>query len=476
MESDNHEGCAALVFFSVTVVLLLVIQGCTRAKTSEVPVRPTAISAKRASPAPRTPLPTVELVTPPALPSPVPRPKSTAAVSSPTAGTPAVLSTSVSPARHITLTLWIDYPDVLEKAFETALAGYERRHPGVSVVVSKNVDIIGELAGSPPGKKHPDLFSITSDRVGGMAEAGFTIPLDQFVKVVGSRIQSEYEPLAKEGVEYGGYHWIFPQAMGGLAWVYNPNLVPNPPDTISQFLSESEGFRRAHPDDVYFAYPGRGNPYFNAPWFYGFGGYYLSRDGKVGVDTEDGVKGALLVQNLSKLMPPQSTESPETRFMEGRQAWLMTEGVFLEEVRRRNAPFDLAQWPVLDGTRRARPLVVTWGLAISPSTRHPEEAAKMAYYLSTQEFASAMSGQVAFVPAYKAFNDSWLKSHGDSMLAKRIRQIRLGTPFPNQPVMDFLWMPLSDMWEAIWQGGDVRVHLKKAQDAMEQLLKASRGS
>jgi hypothetical protein len=42
--------------------------------------------------------------------------------------------------------------------------------------------------------------------------------------------------------------------------------------------------------------------------------------------------------------------------------------------------------------------------------------------------------------------------------------------------MDLLWMPLSDMWEAIWQGGDVEVHLRKAQEAMDQLLKAARGN
>ncbi len=463
MKVDIREANVAFALLLAVIVGTLVLQGCLSANTPEEAVRPTAISARRASPRPRTSIPTVEI----AVPTPVP----------PTlqANNTAALATPSPATKRITLTLWVDYPDVLEKAFEATLDEYQREHPTVSVVVSKSVDILGQLTGTSSGAGHPDLFSLTSDRIGGMAEAGFIIPLNQFARTVGPQVQGEYEPLAKDGVMYGDYFWAFPQAMGGLAWVYNPKLVPNPPDSIDRFLSEGGSFQRTHPGYVYFDYPGRGNPYFNAPWFYGLGGYYLSGDGKVGVSTDGGLRGALLVQNLSRLMPPKSTEPPENRFMEGKQAWLMTEGTFLGMLEQQNVPFALAQWPVLDGIHRAKPLVVTWGLAISASTRHPEEAATLAYYLSTEKFASRLADQLAFVPAYKQFNDLWLKSHGDSMLARRIQQLRMGTPFPNHPAMDLLWMPLSDMWEAIWQGGDAKFHLKKAQDAMDQLLKAANG-
>ena len=453
----------AIVFALLMLLILLLLQGHasqTKGNPSPLPMRSTALSAKSSTPYFTTALPTPKIMMP--VPTPSPKPDVTPILST---------ATPVPPGKPITITIWLDYPDVLMTAFDKALTRYKDEHPEVSVVVQTNVDVIGRLTGAENSAKRPDLFSITSDRIGAIAEAGLIIPLDEFAPKYGPQIRKEYEPLAKKSVEYDGKFWMFPQAVGGLALVYNPRLVPRPPDTIAQFISESKVFRQTHPKDVYFDYPGRGNPYLNAPWFYGAGGYYIS-DKKVGVDTGGGAFGASLVQSLRKLMPKQDKTAPEERFAQGKQAWLMTEGIFLENLRKGKTAFDLAQWPLLDNTHRARPLVVVWGLAISPGTHHPAEAADLAYFMSTREFASAMGNQLAFIPAYKAPNDSWLRDHSNSMLARRILQVRAGAPFPNHPAMDLLWMPLSNMWEAIWQGGNVSPQLKKTQETMEQILKA----
>ncbi len=428
---------------------------------------PTAVARKEkasptkpiiATPAEPTPIAATSKPTPPTTPTAVPTKSKT----------PSPSSGGSKPA---VVLIWHSYPPQLEKILDEATTAYMKDHPNVRIQVVKQPDIQEAITNISDATGYPDIIAFTSNNIGAFAESGTIIPLDQLIEKLKLPLRKELEPLAIEAVSYQGHVWAVPHALGGLAWVRNPQLATSVPKDIDEFLRQREEFEKKHPQDLYFVYTGRDNPYFDALWFYGEGGFYIDDHNKVGINTPGGIKGMYLTRRISQAIPPREIKvPPEELFSTGKLAWIITEGQILDQMREA-VPIDLPQWPMLEDGKRAKPLITAWSFGIYAGSGFQPEALQVANGLAAKYIPQSLKNQVGFVPASKAFNDSLLASDRTGLLSKRILQVREGAPFPNSPAMDILWNPLANMWQAVLNGASIEETAKRAQKTVEDAIK-----
>ncbi len=410
-------------------------------------------------------------------PSPAPTPSSTPVPIPPTQKATAA-ATASPPGSHkpSAVVIWHSYPPQMENVLNKAVDAYMKDHPESRIQVVKQPDIQEAISNLTDATGYPDIIAFTSNNVGSLAESGTIIPLNQLIHKLGLPFKNEFEPLALKSVSYQGFVWAVPHSLGGLAWVRNTDLAKTVPTNIDDFLKQRAEFEKEHPGDIYFLYPGRDNPYFNAPWFYGEGGFYITDNYKVGIDTPGGIKGMQLVRKIAMSIPKrQISVPPEELFSTGKLAWIMTEGQILDQMKE-VVPIDLPRWPVLEDGKRAKPLVTAWCFGIYSGSAFQPQAVRVADDLAVKYIPEAMKGQVGFAPASIKFNNSLVSKEPSSLLAKRIIQIRDGAPFPNTPAMDILWNPLANMWQAVLSGAPIEDAAKQTQKLIEDSIKAVWGA
>ena len=409
-------------------------------------------------------------------PSPAPTPSSTPVPIPPTQKATAAATASPPGSSVSSVVIWHSYPPQMENILKEAVGAYMKDHPKLKIQVVRQPDIQEAISNLTEATGYPDIIAFTSNNIGALAESGVIIPINQLIHKLGLPFEKEFEPLALKSVSYQGFVWAVPHSLGGLAWVRNTDLARNVPTNIDDFLKQRTEFEKEHPGDIYFLYPGRDNPYFNAPWFYGEGGFYITDNYKVGIDTPGGIKGMQLVRKIAMSIPKrQISVPPEELFSTGKLAWIMTEGQILDQMKE-VVSIDLPRWPVLEDGKRAKPLVTAWCFGIYSGSAFQPQALRVANDLAAKYIPEAMKGQIGFAPSSIEFNNAVVSKEPSSLLAKRIMQIRDGAPFPNTPAMDILWNPLANMWQAVLSGAPIEDTAKQTQKLIEDSIKAVWGS
>lgn len=450
---------------SVLVALALVIGACAGGgDASPTPVRTTAASTTApATTAPGTMAPESEA------------PESTApestAPESPGATPGLTPNPSAVPAEAGTLTLWVDgtrAPILLDVGADFTAA----TNVPVAVHQLGFGDIRDQLQLRGPAGEGPDIIIGAHDWLGQLATNGLVEPLD-----LGAKADS-IDPVGIEAMSYGGTLYGLPYAVEGIAMIYNPDLVPEPPATWDELKQTAQELQDAGTVEQAFVmqHGPRSDPYHSYPVLTGFGGYIFGETesgynpGDVGLDSEGGLAYAREFDQMVKdglLRPDVNYDTMISLYNAGDAAMLITGPWALggdAGIRAGGQPFAVAPIPTM--TETPRPFVGVQGFMVSSFAPNKLLAQTfLTEYVATDEVMQALFDA-------DPRPSTWLATAAqvdDENVQGFIESASNGDPQPAIPEMSAVWEAWTKGLDLIW------TQAQDPEDAMRDAATTIRG-
>lgn len=396
---------------------------------------------------------------------------------SPQPNTSSVPADTVAPtaaAEPVTITIWHGWQGEYYNNIQTIFAQYHTDHPNVTINLVEVPDLSDKIVTAASAGEGPDIVAFANDWIGRLSAADIIIPLDDYLDK--AEYQATYLPTAVASQTYQGKIWGFPEAMETLTFIYNKNLISEDqlPKTTDELLTNAAQWQKDHPGQYYFVYNAKNDAYFSAPWFYGFGAFFVKEDGSVGLNTPEGIAAANFINKLRAVMPKEIDYGiADTLFKEGKAPITMNGPWYIADLEAAGIDYGMATIPVISTTGKpAVPFVGVKTLMVTSTSQHPEVAVDILKYFTSKDAQILLSTKNKTIPTnLAAAADSAVQAL--TTVANFSRQAALGTPMPSSPFMNALWDPVAKMLEAIWTGGATPEEaVKTAQTAAETNIEA----
>ncbi len=323
---------------------------------------------------------------------------------------------------EVNLTFDIFSPDQ-QPAIQQVVDAFEAENPGITVTlqVIPWVDYWNTLQTTSAGGTGPDVAWMLGARLGQYVDGGALLPLDDAIADAGIDTSGYPQPLV-ELYQRGDTTYALPKDFDTIGLWYNKALFdaaglayPDPDWTWDDVITNAQALTDTA-DDVY----GIGAPldaqsnYYNT--IYQAGGEVISADGTTsGYDEPGSVAGLkfwtdmINTYGVSPSLQSFSDTEAVAQFMSGRLAMLYTGSFYA--IRFANdeyasANFDVTELPagpVSDAT-----IINGMGNVAFAGSEHPEEAARLAVFLSSPEASQIQSESGAVLGSYTGTQQAWV--------------------------------------------------------------------
>jgi arabinogalactan oligomer/maltooligosaccharide transport system substrate-binding protein len=374
-----------------------------------------------------------------------------------------------------TVTIWHHWQGDYLTAKKAIFDAYMKAHPNVTINLVNQDQVVDKSVTAVKANNGPDIIAWVDDSLGKLASSRTVIPTDQY-GIDQNFVNSTYNKAAAAAVTFQGKTWGVPETVEAITLMYNKKLVnaSDLPKTTDNMLTFEKNYETKHPGNYGIVWNTE-DAYFNAPWFYGFGAYYVKEDGTVGLNTQQALAAARFIASFKPYLPKQiSYDVASSLFTEGKAA-IIVNGPWSYPDYATKAGIDvgfapLPAVPSNNGTP-ASPFVGVKSLWISKNAKDPALCADILKFYTNKENQLAMIAKTGEVPAnLAAEQDSSVTSN--PVAASYAAQAQNGVPLPNTPYMSALWDPLGKALTAIWTGAQTPdAALSAAQSAAEAGIK-----
>ncbi|MFB2881397.1 ABC transporter substrate-binding protein [Floridanema aerugineum] len=329
-----------------------------------------------------------------------------------------ILLTKIAIAQQpVTLNLLMTAPDA-DPWRQGLVKDFESKNPGIRINIIEGpnaTNLIEDLYTSAfiLGDSPYDLVNMDVIWTSKFAAAGWLLDLTNRMT---PQELAAFSPKDVEGGRYQGKLYRIPLRSDAGMLYYREDLLKKaglkPPETFEQLMNISKYLQRN--DKVRWGYIWQGRQYEGLVAMFmevleGFGGFWVNPDNlEVGLDRPETLKAIAFLQNTvtQGVSPPGVTTYQEE---ETRRIFQSGQAVFL-----RSWPY---VWPLanqktskINGKIGIKPMVHApgqssaaclggWGLGISKSTKHPEEAWKAIKYFSSREAQRQFILKAGYVPS-----------------------------------------------------------------------------
>ncbi len=307
----------------------------------------------------------------------------------------------------------------------------------VKVVQMNFGDIRSKFVTAASAGEGPDIIVGANDWIGEFVADGLLTP----VNFLSKEDENEFVPVALQGFSYGGKLYGLPYAVEALALIYNKDYVSEPPKTAAELFKMAQEMTSG---GFYgFVYDAASDPYFSAPFIFGFGGYVfgMGKDGTlnpkdVGLDTPGAVKGAEYISSYFKAgLMPQGIDynGAMNLFKEGKSAMMINGPWSIPDIQKAGIDFGVAQIP------NGKPFVGVQGFMISSKSPNQIQAMEfLANYINTKNVMFKIWQKDPRVPArYDVQKEA--ANTGADWVSGFAESVKNGTPMPNIPQMASVW-------------------------------------
>jgi arabinogalactan oligomer/maltooligosaccharide transport system substrate-binding protein len=433
------------LLFTLLVAIALVLAGCPGSGGAAQQPAPTTAPAA----APAEPTPTTAEAAPTAAPA---------------AGT-------ASAAAGPTLTIWAD--DTRAPVLEELGAAFQNEY-GVQIVVTQKAfgSIRDDLKVTGPAGEGPDIIIGAHDWLGELVENGLLAKIDL------GDAADQFLPAAVQAFTYDGALYGMPYATENVAFVYNTDLVTEPPTTWSEVTELAAQLEEA--DSVPQGYIiQESDPYHFFPIMTSFGGYVFGLTDQgynpedVGIDSEGSIAAATWLDEMYKAGHLKTGAAVNydimhAQFGKGEAAMMITGPWALPTIRESGVPYAVTNIP--GETQEAQPFLGVQGFMISQFSKDPLLAQTflqeyVANEATMQAIFDADPRPSAFIPVREKITDKDLAAFAAAGAN--------GLPMPAIPEMSAVW---SAWGNALTLIGQQREAPDKAfQDAAKQIRETIAG-
>nr|BBH87664.1 ABC transporter substrate-binding protein [Thermosporothrix sp. COM3] len=383
---------------------------------------------------------------------------------------------SSDPNAPKTIVLWHNWQGAYLDAKKAIFDEYHKQHPNVTIKLVQQADLVNKATTAVKQKNGPDMIAWADDALGQLAASRVVIPMDQYISA--DFLKSTYSAPAAQAVTYNGKVYGVPETVEAVTMMYNKKLLKenDVPKTTDELLNFAKEYQAKHPGQFGVVW-NTTDAYFDAPWFYGFGGYYVKEDGTVGLTSEGSLKATEYLASFRQYMPKQiSYDVASSLFTEGKSAIIINGPWSYSDYKKVGIDVGFAKLPTIGATNTpAKPFVGVKSLWVTSNAKDPALCADIMKFYTNTENQVKMSKQSSEIPANSAAaQDTSVKEN--PAINGYVAQIENGIPLPNTPYMSALWKPVQDAMTAVWSGKQSPADaMKAAQKAAESGVQNIKG-
>ncbi len=368
---------------------------------------------------------------------------------------------------ELTLVFWSD-PDRAPVVAELGQAFAETYGAEVRVEAKELATIRDDLLAALSQQQNmPDIFIGGQDWIPLLAANNIVVPMDL------EAFSEEYAPSVLAAMSYEGHYYGVPLAADSLALVYNPDLIPNPPDTWQelQYLAAQQvdtgvvdiglAVNALSPFDIYPVLTGFSGGLFR---YHPHSGFDLSSIEIDSAATQQAVAWLLDMEDQGLTDFERSWHEVHLLFGSGQVPMMITGPWSLSLLDEGNAAYDIAAFP-----EGGRSFVNVQAYMINAYSKDPFLSwLFLAHMVMTADsmlrlYEANPSSPPAFLPIVSQIGD-----HRHQAFAHLTSQ---GTAIPNILEMDEIWRIWGQAQYAIFsEGADPADALGGAQNAMSAVL------
>ena len=347
------------------------------------------------------------------------------------------------------LVIWAD--DTRSPVLAQLGTDFEAQY-GLRIVVTEKAfdNIRDDFKVAAPTGEGPDIIIGAHDWLGELAENGLLAEVD-----LGDK-NDLFLPPAVQAFVYDGTLYGMPYATENVAFVYNPDLVPEPPTTWTEVTEVAAQLEEAGTVPQGYIIQ-ENDPYHFFPIMTAFGGYIfgLTEDGynpeDVGIDSEGSIAAATWLDNMYKeghLTPGAAInyDLMHAAFNNGEAAMMITGPWALPAIRESGISYAVTNLP--GETQESQPFVGVQGFMISAFSRDPLLAQTfLQEFIATDEAMQAIFEADPRPSAFLTVRDAI----EDQDIAAFAAAGTNGLPMPAIPEMSAVWTALGNAMQLIGQ-------------------------
>lgn len=380
-------------------------------------------------------------------------------------------NTGTTLVRKGTITIWHGYEGTYLDTKKAILDAYMKQYPGVTINLVHKPNLTDAVTAAAGAGQGPDIVAWVDDQIGKWVKLEAIKPLDGIDGVDSSFMNSTYTKAAVDGDTFEGKIYGLPEAVEAITLIYNKKLINagQIPKTTDDLYAFAKDYHLSHPDGYGVVWNPK-DAYFQAPWIYGSGGFYVKADGTVGLNTAGTKAGFNYVANYRGALPASIDYGiADTLFKEGKAAMIINGPWSVADYVKAGVDYGFATLPVITSTSKpASPFVGVKTWMLGATSQNPALAVDVMKFFTNQANQTTMVLGTREIPANKAaLADPKVQAIPD--IAGFGAQVKNGVPLPNTPFMSALWDPVAKALEAVWTGKQsVDSALSDAQAAAEK--------
>jgi len=359
--------------------------------------------------------------------------------------------------------IWTNLRPVERELLQQKLDIFGKRYPGYKFVQLfyqteelRTNFIISSLAG-----KGPALIQGPSDNIGPLSELGVIRPMEDLFDTafLDSFIS---DPFPANTYFKGHLYQIADRVGNHLTLVYNKDLLPTPPKTMSELIEvgkkltvDKDGDGRPERYALAWNYT---EPYFVIPFIGGFGGWILDDRNRPTLNTEAVIKAAQFIYDLAnkyKIIPREADyETANALFLDRKVAMIINGpwswGTYLKA----GINLGLARIPKVDETGLwPTPMVSPLGYSMNINLKGEklEIATELIRYLTSPEVELEFARRFILIPSRKeALKDSLLWQN--ELWRNAYDQLLVGRLMPVVTELRWIWDAMRPAYQGIFTG------------------------
>jgi multiple sugar transport system substrate-binding protein len=328
-------------------------------------------------------------------------------------------------------------------ALQQMVTAFKKTHPNISVdiEVTPFAQYFTKLQTAISGGSAPDVFWMNGPNFGTYASNGVLMPLDNMISS-GQINMSNYPASLVSLYTYNGKQYAIPKDFDTVGLWYNKKLFDAAgvkyPDSSWNWNTLTQAAKKlTNPSKGVW---GIAAPMVDQEGFYNTipqaGGFVISANKKTsGFDNPASIQGLQfwtnLIQDKSSPTLAQMTDTlPLSMFESGKVAMMYGgswDALVLAQDGYTKTNVNVTVLP--EGKTRAT-VIHGQGIAISASTKHPQQAKEFAAFLGSKQAANILGETGTVIPAFNGTQQNWVKAFPQYDLQSFLDELPYAIPYP----------------------------------------------
>ncbi len=353
-----------------------------------------------------------------------------------------------------TITIWHGWQGTYLDAKKAIFDAYHAAHPNITINLVQQSSVVDKGITAVKANNGPDILAWVDDSLGRLVDSHTVVPMDQYIS--SDFVNSTYSKAAAQAVSFNGHVYGVPETVEAITLMYNKKLVnaSDLPKTTDDMLTFEKNYKAKHASGYGVVWPTY-DAYYNAPWFYGYGAYYVKSDGTVGLNSQQANAAATFISSFKPYLPKQIDGTAASSLFTSGKAAAIIDGPWSYADYAQKAGIDVgfATLPVVseNSNTPASPFVGVKSLWATKNAKDLATVADIMKFYTNKENQVSMIQKTGEIPSNSAAaQDTAVTSN--PAIAGYAAQAAVGTPLPNTPYMSALWKPVADALTAIWTG------------------------